>query len=103
MRFSDQVEGRRRVVIVDAVQDDAEPGSVSVIEDADEHQEHAHHLSVAQSIQLLRLTMQAQFTLLGVSVRSVRLGETLSREIESRLPAIIDSVLAEVGSSGRPA
>ena len=29
LRCSDQIEGRRRVFLIDAVQDDAEPGSVS--------------------------------------------------------------------------
>ena len=40
LRLIEQVEGRRRVIVVDAVQDGGEPGSVAVIGDATDRQEH---------------------------------------------------------------
>ncbi len=103
LRFSDQVEGRSRVVIVDAFHDEAEPGTVSVVDEADERQAHVHHLSVGQAIQLLKLTTQARFILLGVSVKSVDVGEGLSAELGARLPEIIDRVVQECGAGWLPA
>ena len=92
-----RIEGRQRVVVVDAILDDAEPGSVSVgIGDLEERQEHAHHLSVAQAVKLLQLITPARFTVVGVSVRAASLGEELSPALAARLPAIVDRVLEEL-------
>ncbi len=99
LRFMDQVEGRARVIIIDAVQDGGEPGTLSVIDAANDRQEHVHHLSVTQAIQLLKLTSQAKFTLLGVSVSSVEFGAGLSPALEARLGAIVSSVLDELSSA----
>jgi hydrogenase maturation protease len=98
LRCAAQIEGRRRVVLVDAVQDDAPPGTVSAIgEDAaDLHQGHAHHLSAGQAIELLRLTMPVSFTLLGVSVPSAQMGSELSPALSARVPAILDCVIEEL-------
>ena len=98
LRCAAQIEGRRRVVLVDAVQDDAPPGTVSVIgeEAADIHQGHAHHLSAGQAMGLLRMTMPVCFTLLGVSVTSARMGEELSPELGACMPAILDRVIEEL-------
>ena len=98
LRCAAQIEGRSRVVLVDAVQDDAPPGTVSVIgeEAADLHQGHAHHLSAGQAMGLLRLTMPVCFTLLGVSVRSVRMAPELSPALCARMPAILDRVIEEL-------
>jgi hydrogenase maturation protease len=91
-----RIEGRQCVVVIDAMEDDAEPGSISVVQgEMEERQEHAHHLSVAQAVKLLQLTTPARFTVLGVSVRAARLGEELSRALAARLPAIVDRVLEE--------
>ena len=91
-----RIEGRQCVVIIDAMEDDAEPGSVSVVqEDMEERQEHAHHLSVAQAVKLLQLITPARFTVLGVSVRAACLGEELSPAMAARLPAIVERVLEE--------
>ena len=91
------IEGRQSVLVIDAILDDAEPGSVSVVNgDLEERQEHAHHLSVAQAVKLLELTTPARFTVLGVSVRAASLGEELSPALAARLPAIVDRVLEEL-------
>jgi len=91
-----RIEGRQSVVVIDAMEDDAAPGSVSVLQgEMEERQEHAHHLSVAQAVKLLQLTTPARFTVLGVSVRAARLGEELSPALAARLPAIVDRVLEE--------
>lgn len=98
LRCASRLEGRRRAILVDAVRDDAEPGTVSVIGEgeAEEGQEHAHHLSAAQAVALLRMTMPVAFTLLGVSVAEVRMGEELSPELAACMPAILDRVLEEL-------
>ncbi len=92
-----RIEGRRRVVVIDAMEDDGEPGSVSVVQgEMEERQEHAHHLSVAQAVKLLQLTTPARFTVLGISVKAACLGEDLSPALAARLPAIVDRVLEEL-------
>jgi hydrogenase maturation protease len=91
-----RIEGRQRVVVIDAILGNAEPGSVSVgIGDLEERQEHVHHLSVAQAVKLLQMITPARFTVIGVSVRAARLGEELSPALAARLPAIVDRVLEE--------
>ena len=98
LRCASQIEGRRRVVLVDAVQDGAPLGTVSVIEEdaADSYQEHAHHLSAGQAMTLLRLTMPVCFKLLGVSVPSARVASGLSPALSARMPAILDRVIEEL-------
>ena len=97
LRCAAQIEDRRRVVLVDAVQDDAPPGTVSVIgEDAaDLCQGHAHHLSAGQAMRLIRLTTPVCFTLLGVSVPSARMASELSPALFASMPAILDRVIEE--------
>ena len=100
LRCAARIEGRRRVIVVDAVRDDVTPpGAVSVIGEgeADERQGHAHHLSAAQAMGLLRMTMPVSFTLLAVSVGEIRMGEELSPELAARMPAILDRVFEEIG------
>ncbi|MGD0498460.1 MAG: hydrogenase maturation protease [Bryobacteraceae bacterium] len=96
LRYAEAIEGRRRVVVVDAVQDGAEPGTVSVIGDADDRQEHAHYLSVGQAIKLLQMTTPARFTLLGVSVESVTVGEGLSPAVANCVDGIVERALEEL-------
>ena len=98
LRCAAQIEGRRRVVLIDAVQDDAPPGTVSVIgEDAvDSHQGNAHHLSAGQAMRLIRLTTPVCFTLLGVSVPSARIASELSPTLSASMPAILDRVIEEL-------
>ncbi|MGA2903451.1 MAG: hydrogenase maturation protease [Candidatus Korobacteraceae bacterium] len=95
-----QMEGRRRVVVIDAIQGDSEPGSVMVFEGArsglDEQQDHAHQLSAVQAIRLLEKIKSIRCTLLGISISSVATGTSLSPQVEVRMPAILDSVLQEL-------
>ena len=100
LRCSDQIDGRARVVVIDAVQDDAEPGSVSSFDDAgsdlDDRQDHAHQLSAVQAIRLLKLTTSAHCRLLGISISSAAAGARLSPALVDRMPAILDRVLQEL-------
>lgn len=98
LRCAAQIQGRRRVILVDALQDGAQPGTVSIVgEDAvDLRQANAHHLSAGQAMQLLRLTMPVCFTLLGVSVPSARMSFELSPAVAARMNAILDRVIEEL-------
>ncbi len=100
LRYAGEMEGRSRVYIVDALQDDAPPGSVSVLEEAcpglDERQGHAHHLSAWQSMKLLKMIVPVRFTLLGISISSAAIETRLSLGVEGRMAAILDRVLQEL-------
>jgi hydrogenase maturation protease len=100
-RYARQMEGRRRVVILDAIQDDAEPGSVAVLPEAgsglDARQQHAHHLSAVQAIRLLEMTTPSRFLLLGISISSAGMDTGLSPALAARMPAILGRVLHELG------
>jgi len=101
LRYAGQMEGRNRVLVIDAMQDDTEPGSVLIFEGArsglDERQDNAHHLSAVQAIRLLEMTKSVPCTLLGISVSSVAIGTALSPTVDARLPVILDRVLQELG------
>jgi len=101
LRYAGQMEGRRRVVVIDAVQGDTEPGSVVIFDGAcsglDERQDHAHHLSAVQAIRLLEMTTSVRCSLVGISVSSVAAGAGLSPAVNARMPAILDRVLRELG------
>ena len=130
LRYADRMEGRGRVVIVDAIQDGAilrprqsgagnpacrrlfsrrglapsnpstaggaaEPGTVAVFEDLDElddRQGHAHHLSVVQAVKLLKLLTPARFTLIGISIGSAEASSELSPPLAARMPSILAAV-----------
>jgi len=100
LRYLGQMEGRSRVVVVDAIEDSAEPGSVLRFEDfeseLDGHQVHAHHLSAVQAIRLLQLEAPVRCTLLGIAISSAAMVDGLSPALEARIPEVVDRVLEEV-------
>jgi hydrogenase maturation protease len=102
LRCAGQIEGRSRVILVDALQCDEPPGSVMMVEDGavgfDSRQTNAHALSAAQAMQLLRLLMPhpVQMALLCVAIRSVAAGEGLSAELAAEMPGILGRVLVEL-------
>ena len=101
LRYAGQMEGRRRVVVVDALQDSAEPGSVRVFEaddgELDDQQVHAHHLSAVQAMKLLQTIRAVRCRLIGIGISSAVMVNGLSPPVEARMPAIVDRVLEEVG------
>ena len=105
LRHARQMERRSRVIVIDAIRDDAEIGSVSIFEEAgaelDQLQQHAHHLSAAQSIRLLQMTIPARFLLLAISVDAAGAAAGLSPVLTARIPAILDRVLSELRGNGR--
>ena len=101
LRFAAEMEGRSRVFILDAIQDDAEPGSVCVFADCqpelDDRQHHVHHLSAVQAIRLLEAVAPVRCTLIGIAISSAGMASRLSAAVEARMQAITDRVLEEVG------
>jgi len=112
LRHAGRMEQRRRVIVVDALRDDAEPGTVWAWEERgagaagdsacqpfpqlDNGQDNAHCLSAVQAIQLLRMTVPVPITLLGISIPSATLQPGLSPELAARMPAILERVLREL-------
>jgi hydrogenase maturation protease len=99
LRLADRMEGRRKVVIIDAVLSDAPPGTVSVVEEPfqglDGAWTHAHHPSLVDSIGLLRVASPTlrgtSFTLIGVAVAELN--------HRSRLAAKAPEITARVGDA----
>lgn len=100
LRHAGPIEGRRRVVVIDAIQEDGQAGSVSILDEdfpaLDGRQQHAHHLSAVQAIGLLRMITPVRFTLLGISISSAAVNSQLSPALAARMPAILDRVLQEL-------
>jgi len=98
LRHADQILGRSRVMVIDAIQGDGEAGKVSVLDEdlLDGCQEHAHHLSAVQAIGLLKMITPVRFTLLGISISSAAVANQLSPALAARMPAILDRVLQEL-------
>jgi len=105
LRYAGQMEGRSRVVVIDALQTDTEPGSVLLFEGArsgpdgpqfEERQDQAHHLSAIQAMKLLEMIQSVSCTLFGISISSAAVGTGLSPRVEARLPEILERVLLEL-------
>jgi len=100
LRHADRMERARRVIVIDAIEEKAAPGTVTVFGDTpdvlENRQEGAHALSAVQAIQLLRMTLAAPITLIGISIARAGLGHGLSPALAARIPAIVDRVLKEL-------
>lgn len=105
LRHVTTMEGRRRIILIDAMLDNSESGSISVFEQDDlpkleDQQEHVHHLSVAQAIKLLQLASPSltavRFTLIAISINSAELGSQLSPSLSAKMPCILNRVLDEL-------
>jgi hydrogenase maturation protease len=102
LRWADEMLGRRRVILIDAILGDASPGSVELFENnfaqLEIRQWTAHHLSPPHAITLLRSAMpalrDARFTLFAISIEGIRAAPGLSPEIAARLPEMVNRVLA---------
>jgi hydrogenase maturation protease len=90
LRHSGDMEGRERVILVDAVESDT-PGTIIVTDDdpPEGPAEGAHTLSGPTAVRLLRRLMpDLRFTWVLTGVRSARIGEGLSPEVAAALPRL---------------
>ena len=104
----DQVEGRSRITLVDAILDASQVGSVVVFRDGEggglrgleDRQGHVHHLSLIQAIRLLRIASPsfatARFSLIAICVDSARMQTELSPMLAAGIPEILDRILQEL-------
>lgn len=104
LRLAEAMEGRERVILLDAIDDPSPPGSLLVhnggfLEWPCSRQS-AHQLSAPQALHLLKLASpglnQVRFTLLGVAVGPVEMCEALSPAAAERLPSLVAGVLGEL-------
>jgi len=101
LRCAGDMEGRHRVVLLDATLGDGEAGAVTVYTDPplelEEAQGHAHHPSVLQSVRLLQMTSPSlstvRFTLVLIAIESARVRAELSPALMAKVPEILDRVL----------
>ena len=99
--FASDMEGRRLVVVVDAVESPQPPGSLELLEvdqiPVEGLSRGAHQFSAVESVRLLQMTVDGladvRFVLLAVAMASVRVGPNLSPELSSRLPRIVDKLI----------
>jgi hydrogenase maturation protease len=106
LRIGDRLAEKERLIILDAAQDGAAPGTVS-LEDglhlsACPCNRQAHTISPVETLELLRAVGQlpADVKLLTISVGSVRVSNGLSPALERALPNITNRV-ARLIMSGR--
>jgi hydrogenase maturation protease len=97
LRLAGMFEDRRCVVLIDAIARDAPPGQVEwVDEGAVERHTNAHHLSVTESVALLKLTTGVPIRILGISVNSAAAQPDLSPELAAAMPGAVQRIIAEL-------
>jgi len=94
LRFAGGLEGRERIVVIDALADDSPPGTVSIFRDSldalDDRQGQAHQLSAVAAIRLLQLSWVVPFTFIGISIREAATDAELSPALAAQMPAILE-------------
>jgi hydrogenase maturation protease len=103
LRYAARIEGRRRVLVIDAVEDSAPPGSVQILDVArPEAPQHAHHLSAEAAIALLRAATGVEIALVGVSIASAQFSSVLSPDLAARARDIVDWVMGALTFRNTP-
>jgi hydrogenase maturation protease len=97
LRYAAATEGRTQVAVIDAMQDDGEPGRLLSLDlscsGLETREENVHQLSAVEAIRLLQLTAPVPFLLLGISISSARAGSELTPALAARIPEIVNQVL----------
>ena len=99
-----QIEGRRRITLVDALLNPSQTGNVEVFEEGleglQDRQGHAHHLSLTQAIRLLQVASpsfaSARLRLVTIAIDSARQQPDLSPALAAKIPQILARVLEEL-------
>jgi hydrogenase maturation protease len=99
LALQSQFEGRRHVILVDALLGTGNVGDVVVTDNADElddRQGGAHQLSAVQALALMRAVVPAiratRVTWITVEIGAVKPGAVLSPALRAALPVITDQV-----------
>lgn len=104
LRVEDRMAGRARVVVLDALLDEGPAGRMRTFgpDPADlqslvEAQGHAHHLSAAQALVLLRSVTGTlagvDVVLIGIAVGGAAAEPALSPELATKVPGLVSGVL----------
>ncbi len=97
LRYAARIEGRRRVLVIDAVENASSPGTVQMLDTArPETRQHAHHLSAEAAVELLRAATGVEIALAGVSIASAEFSAYLSPDLEARTRDIVNWVITEL-------
>lgn len=101
------VEDARRLIVVDAIEAEAVPGTVVALEDdaiptALGAAISPHQVGIAQVLALARIRgdRPERVLALGLQPGSLREGIGLSREVEAGLDALVERLVAELGAWG---
>jgi hydrogenase maturation protease len=104
---ADNMAGRARVTLIDAMLDPARAGDLLVFEDdlsglAPESPS-AHQMAAVGAVELLRMLYPAlrsvPITLLAVAVDSASVGLELSPALAARMPGLVEEVLRRLGAA----
>jgi hydrogenase maturation protease len=95
LRYAGEMEGRQRVILIDAIESDVAAEITVTDEDPPEGPSAgAHTLSAPAAVRLLRqLTPEVRFTWVLAGVRSARMGEGLSPELVAALPRLRECLI----------
>jgi hydrogenase maturation protease len=113
LRLEDRLRDRAHVIVLDALLDDGSPGQLRTFGPDPEElralvqaQGHAHHLSAAQALVLLRSvagTLEGiDLVLLGITVRGAAAEPNLSAELADAVPRLAREVCDTVRRITRP-
>ena len=109
LRYTGEMEGRERVILIDAVPIDAGSDAVGTIVVTDEDPPEgtpagAHTLSAPAAVRLLRQLMpEVRFTWILAGVGSARAGEGLSPELAAAVPRLRERVMELAATHRRAA
>jgi hydrogenase maturation protease len=100
LRCAHQMERRRRVVLVDAVEGEV-PGEISVMRRPEARATtHVHHFSAPEMLALLRQVTpslhETEFTWVLVTVPAATAGAQLSPEVAAAIPRVVERVRQEL-------
>ncbi|MBN2654775.1 MAG: HyaD/HybD family hydrogenase maturation endopeptidase [Nitrospirae bacterium] len=94
------IEGREKVLIIDAVDFGKDPGYIGVLRNEEipsafSSKVSLHNVGLADIIFVLKLsgTLPPEICLLGIQPKKVELGLELTEEINSKVPQLIESAL----------
>ena len=99
LRCAGQMEGRKHVILIDAVESDV-VGEITVTDEdpPDEPSAGAHTLYAPAAVGLFRHLMpEVRFTWMLVGIRSARVGEGLSPELAAALPWLRECLMELAG------
>lgn len=91
-----------KLIVIDAIKTGSLPGTIFKLQDKDIYESPSnssslHHFSIMDTLKILDKISKKPFTIIiGIEPKEINIGMELSREIENKIPAIINLVLDEI-------